>query len=877
MMADTTLLTLLQELLETYDDTIDTGDGSAIRTKVIDPFLRRIGDSPLDVDLESFLVARLGEEYPELDTSTYSGIRDLCIRAMVVMLAPLRREINAVKNSKSLDNAETMTRDEVNALLANFFTALDDGTVSGGSVRVYFSFPQSCVVTPLTKCATGSGLNFFPTATQSVSSSVMSFSQEDGLYYFEFSVEAEEAGTDYNVASGAINSIVGIPGAVRVSNPYAMSAGVDAETKAEGVTRAKESITIRNLSVSRGIKFLISEEFEFADTVQVIGRGDDEMERDIVNGPVTISGVPDAAFMGASNTTLYVGQHIHIGGKTDVYVYQEDLVDDTLDIKNVTDVGTRVYAGNSGYTESDASGSVTEFKDLYGNFYLNGVRAGDYLRLGTVVPNVEVGDAGLVEVTAVPIGGTTITLADSIPSALYAQTYEVVRFSTNSRYMYVPLYDLVAEDEDGEPVLDADDAPVQATPGDPSKAALYDGDDLVAKEENIATNNLSLPLVWVGSVEKLDPISLEATGNEFPLADVVRIEVGEGGLTGGTSGTKATGTARVFFRDAVSCAFPSATSFWYGSVYYNGPGVVVSGSAEIQDDELRLVGDVAAVVGYRVTYHSVEYTILTVGAFSGVYTPITVREEFLLAGTEDPEPEGVTRPFHIRFGVLQADMETDDDSGLAYADVTITAVTYGADGNLAEGTVLSSSGIYAEGWFIRAVHDVHSFSMRELPYLVVTPWLWIAEDSEWWHVAAVSESSCLRLNYKTASYISGVQDYVDDDDNRVVAEDVLVRHFAPALVRGSFTVDSDLDTDDGKDALVTYINTLDPTEDLEVSDLVGELRDAGATYTMMPLTLTVLQHRGTRRWDAEVVQDRVTSSRIQHFIADEDHLTVESE
>ena len=93
-MADTTLLALFQELVASYDSTIVTTSGSAFRTSVIDPLLNRIGDTPLDGDLETFLVDRLSVEHPTLDVSWGPGIRDLVVRPMTTMLSPLRREIS---------------------------------------------------------------------------------------------------------------------------------------------------------------------------------------------------------------------------------------------------------------------------------------------------------------------------------------------------------------------------------------------------------------------------------------------------------------------------------------------------------------------------------------------------------------------------------------------------------------------------------------------------------------------------------------------------------------------------------------------------------------------------------------------------------------
>jgi hypothetical protein len=228
--------------------------------------------------------------------------------------------------------------------------------------------------------------------------------------------------------------------------------------------------------------------------------------------------------------------------------------------------------------------------------------------------------------------------------------------------------------------------------------------------------------------------------------------------------------------------------------------------------------------------------------------------------------------FSAFVGQLQETAGEDEFSGLFYADVNVTALLNGADGNQDEETELAVTGVQVEGWRLRSVYSVHSFSTRDLPYLHVSRFVNDSTD-----LRDASTAYAVRLNYKSAPSLVDVQDFVDDDDNRIVAEDILVRHFLPALVRGNFVVDSDVDSEAALEALAEYINTLSPEENLEVSDLVGLLRDEGATYTRLPVTLTVLRQEADRTWSAEVVEDRVVSSRVQHFIADEDLLTVESE
>ena len=138
MSIDETLETLALELAAEWDPTLDVSAGSAFRSRFLTPLLERIGGSPLEVDLETFLAERIKEEIPESDVDeAYSAMRDLVVRAFIPMAEPLRREIRGVKTSQSLNNYATMTRDEVDSLLGNYFTSLRTGTKAGGVVRMY--------------------------------------------------------------------------------------------------------------------------------------------------------------------------------------------------------------------------------------------------------------------------------------------------------------------------------------------------------------------------------------------------------------------------------------------------------------------------------------------------------------------------------------------------------------------------------------------------------------------------------------------------------------------------------------------------------------------------------------------------------------------
>ena len=167
---------------------------------------------------------------------------------------------------------------------------------------------------------TDDGLEYVPVSSSAISSSQMAFNISGSEYFFDVDVQSAAAGANYNVGSGQIVRVDGVLSASRVSNPLAITGGTTQETNAEAVTRARESLTTRTLATKRGVQFVIKDKFPTIEKVKVVGFGDPEILRDIVEGPVSVSDVPG----GVPNSNVDVSANIHIGGKTDVYVKVPD-------------------------------------------------------------------------------------------------------------------------------------------------------------------------------------------------------------------------------------------------------------------------------------------------------------------------------------------------------------------------------------------------------------------------------------------------------------------------------------------------------------------------------------------------------------------------
>lgn len=278
-MAD--LAEFLAERLKEFDPTIDTSSGSLAQQVIIEPAVTRFGADPFDIDIRTFLIDRVKQEFPLVDVNR-TALDDLLIKPQAIMLEPFRREILSVETQQSLEDPALLTEDEADALVANFAVARVAGNRAQGIARLFFNAPVTFTALPSQTLSTSDGLAFNPTSVQSITSSQMQSNVDSGFYFFDITVVAVDEGTDGQLEPNELTQIAGAPGVVRVTNNTRFSGGVDRQTNVELKDFTIESITERSLTTDRGVVSQILANFAVED-VFAIGYGDPEMERDIVD------------------------------------------------------------------------------------------------------------------------------------------------------------------------------------------------------------------------------------------------------------------------------------------------------------------------------------------------------------------------------------------------------------------------------------------------------------------------------------------------------------------------------------------------------------------------------------------------------------------
>lgn len=283
-MASKTLEEFLQDRLRAYDPTIDLSSGSPADTQIVQPTVERYQPDPFEMPVEEFIDARMAQEFPDTNVQEGSGVKDLLIKPLQVLLDPVIRELQLIKDGQSLQYPDQLADGEVDAFAANLFVSRNTGDLAHGKARLFFNAPQAVRVSVGNVFYTADNLRFFPDRQQSISAESMSFNQYGNLYYFDVDVVAEQAGDEYNIDKELLVGVTNISVAVRVTNMAPFADGLPRESSADLISRAETSITERSLVTPRGVSARLRAEFPSLTQLQVIGYGDPEMNRDVLTG-----------------------------------------------------------------------------------------------------------------------------------------------------------------------------------------------------------------------------------------------------------------------------------------------------------------------------------------------------------------------------------------------------------------------------------------------------------------------------------------------------------------------------------------------------------------------------------------------------------------
>ena len=302
------------------------------------------------LNIDKWIIARVKEMAPTVDTSEGSAIRDQLIDPLIPILRPLAQEIYRIRQSQSMQNSDKMTGADLDAVLANLFVGRKIGAKARGSVKAILREAQTTTVPSGTIFTSTQGYKFYSTSSVTATSAQIMAAGET-YYYMEVNVIAAAEGSGYNIEKEEISSIItNNSNIVGARNDYGFWGGRARESNPELIIRAYEAVSQRDLSVRGGAKTILPAQFESIQSMDVVGHGDDKMIRDVITGNnLVFSGIsiPDAS-LGA-----------HCGSMADFHV-KVGYLNYAADIYNPQSSGNPSNTISLFTAENDPKGSAQE-------------------------------------------------------------------------------------------------------------------------------------------------------------------------------------------------------------------------------------------------------------------------------------------------------------------------------------------------------------------------------------------------------------------------------------------------------------------------------------------------------------------------------------
>lgn len=267
-----------------FDPGLEVERGSDFYQKVLLPLQQRLGPDLFTTDVRAFLMDLLTRNFPDLALSQLDALTEALVVPLEVALAPVTAEITRVHRSRSIRNPDQLTEDEADDLGANFLQERERGNTAKGVIRAYFNHPQVKRVDLTHVFTTTSGLSFVPTEVQTITAEEMLLNQEGSLYYMNVSVAATSPGGQYNIEPHQITSVRGLNGAVKVTNLARFQGGLDEQTAQEFIAELPDRVGSEGMTQPSGIINALKRSFPALTRIAIVGHGDPEMKRDLLQG-----------------------------------------------------------------------------------------------------------------------------------------------------------------------------------------------------------------------------------------------------------------------------------------------------------------------------------------------------------------------------------------------------------------------------------------------------------------------------------------------------------------------------------------------------------------------------------------------------------------
>lgn len=264
----------------------------------------------LELPVRAFIEDFVKRAFPDRNWDRGSGINDLVVKPMAVLLQPLRHEIDAIKVGQSITNYQYMRRADLDGLAANWGKFRQRGSRSIGPVRIYFDTAAEYRFTFLEFFAQD-GTTFVLSSPVAISvTDLLSRRRSDGSFYFDVTVQSLGVGNRYALPAGSIVGIRNAPtGIIRVENLEDFQVTAPDESNFDVVNSIFKNVGMRNLVSRASIRAPLYDNFAGIVDIFIAGADHAKMVRDLAT--VEIDG----------RDVL-----LHLGGMTDIWINTTSVV-----------------------------------------------------------------------------------------------------------------------------------------------------------------------------------------------------------------------------------------------------------------------------------------------------------------------------------------------------------------------------------------------------------------------------------------------------------------------------------------------------------------------------------------------------------------------
>jgi hypothetical protein len=768
--------------------------------------------------ISQFLIQRLKEYDGKFELRKGTPFEQLNFKPLEFIVQPLRDEANIIQTGQSLRRIQALAapdafdEETVDGLVSNVFVYRTTGEKSGGVGRAYFDVPVDREYPTGGATFVGSNSrNYSNTAPFSITMTQMGSQLDNGLYYFDISVQAEVAGKDGNLDIGGLVTLLSDPDCVGVTNTTVMRGGLNRETNTQLIERAKNSIGVRDLVVGKGFTATIFDNFaSLVSELQAVGLGDDEMMRDII-------------------------YNAHIGGKVDGYFYGRGVSQSSKSF-----VGVLVDTTRQAYSSANV--------ELPGTVAVN-LRQGNLDRTNAKVPTVEQVKVSTKAEYLSPVNLTVplnLSANQRIKMTIDGVTKEFrvagVNPATTNRNEIVALINAAFGIE--VIFLEGAGARVRSpTSGKASEIVLANPDVMVsgsALTPVFGISSLSSPAVYSGDgpIVFLEGVHYSLDDVNGTIARIIGANV-----VGSIASPKTTGHAV-----AASTHFQDPTLAQFSLVSQNDLLTVTAGPNAGVYRVLQVVNPNELVLDLPMPAlsTSVSYRIERSGIKDGemvyvqyYFNPLSIDIGGLTVLDELGRTRGV-RPGRDSLTITDtaflriSSIEVIDPVTLTPTGTSLRQGGFGL-GGFGEGPFGIGSG---SDFYMVVNEPTARFSAFEDSYIVI--------DSGF-------QGFSFRVNYDYAPEVTALHTFVRSERERVLDGDILMKHFLPAYVSGEIrysvdTTDTSIPDNDALTLLVRdFISTRPAGSELHystVSQFILKQIDPTARYTgfVEPFTLEARVH-----------------------------------